>query len=741
MPNQQNDWQQLFEAITDQVAVIGLDHKIIAANHAVEHMTGLTADELVGKYCYEALHCSHDKPEDCPHFAMLHSSLPQPVEMAMEVHGSHYLVSISPIFDEKGKLLKTVHIARDVTSLKKEKFRNEEILRTAMDGFFLISRSGEFVDANVAASEITGYSRTELLGMNVVDIDVKYSSLELSKLMDEIVSKGATRSETLVQRKDGMIIDAELSVNFMADDAGQFIVFMKDITKRKNAERALKESEGKLNAIFNATQDGILVADAETKMFLTGNKRICEMLGYSLDEIITLGVGDIHPPKELSYVVSQFERQARKEIEVVLDLPVIRKDGSVFFADISSSPVEIDGKEFLVGGFRDATRRREVEERTRQAQKLEAIGTLASGIAHDFNNILSAILGYSELALLDISPDSTVNMEIKEVIKAGNRAKELVRQILTFSRRDRGEFSAQKIQIIAKEVLKLLRSTIPASIEIKQDIDDRCGTVLADPTQMHQLLMNLCTNSFHAMEQSGGVLQVILQEVTVAKQQKTIHSTLVPGLYVRLQVIDNGPGIEKEILAKIFDPYFSTKGEEKGTGLGLAVVLGIVESHEGRIQVESRPGEGTVFAVFFPVKEVEPEFVEKDVESYPKGQGHILFVDDEEVVADLGKKLLGTMGYTVVTKVSSVDALTAFRADPDAYDLVITDQTMPKMSGMELAQKMFEIRPDIPVILSSGYSSAGLKEDTRALGIRAFLLKPVSAEMFARTIRQVLGKE
>ncbi len=869
VPAQNDDWQQLFQVIEDQIVIIGLDHRIIAANPAVERATGLPAEKLVGQLCYEVLHCIHEAPQECPHSLLIQEKQPTSKEVEMEMLGGHYLLSISPLFNEAGELAKTIHVARDITTLKKEKLRNEEILHTAMDGFFLINRAGKFLDINEAACRITGYTRAELLEMAILDIDVKYTPPKLAAFMDEIAAQGGARFETLIKRKDGKVIDAELCTTYLEMDGGQFIVFMKDITerqlfltalqesekkfrtlfeaskdaiilsdvsgninllncaaeemfgygpgelighpltilmpeeyhhehlegmkrvsttdqsayvsqilefkgvkkngdefplelnitwweiggktyysgiirditKRKNAERALRESEAKLNAIFHAAQDGILVADAVTKMFLTGNKRICEMLGYGLNEISTLGVQDIHPPNELAFVIKQFERQANKEIEVAQDTPVLRKDGSVFFADISSSPVKFDEQEFLVGIFRDVTKRREVEAQSRQSQKLEAIGTLAGGIAHDFNNILSAILGYSELALQDISLDSIVHNEIEEVIKAGNRAKELVRQILTFSRQERGAFSVQKIQVIIKEVVKLLRSTIPTSIEIEQDIDDGCCAIHADPTQIHQLVMNLCTNAFHAMENSGGVLRITLQEIHTKKRVKTFHSYLEPGQYVRLQVVDTGAGIDKEVLNKIFDPYFSTKQKEKGTGLGLAVVHGIVETHGGNIEVESTLGKGVTFSIYFPATAESAKVDEVHVPSRFRGQGNVLFVDDEEALTGLGKKMLSQMGYEVTTEKSGVDALATFKKNPQHFDVIITDQTMPKMSGTDLAKKVFKIRPDMPVVLSSGYSTVVTDIDIKALGIKAFLLKPVSAEMFAQTLEHILGKK
>jgi PAS domain S-box-containing protein len=540
-------------------------------------------------------------------------------------------------------------------------------------------------------------------------------------------------------RKDGGEFPLELNISQWKSNGGlYFSGVIRDITERKDAEKSIRNSEAKLNAIFNSTLDGILVADTESKKFLTGNKAICEMLGYTLQELVELEVDDIHPAESLRYIHEQFELQARKEIKISAEIPVKRKDGTIFVADIVLSPMQISDKNFLIGVFRDATQRHEDEARIRQSQKLEAIGTLAGGIAHDFNNILAAILGYGELALEDSKQGTAVHDELQQVIKAGNRARELIKQILTLSRQTTMETSPQRIQVIVKEVLKLLRATIPTTIEIRQNIDNDCDPVLADPTQIHQILMNLCTNAFHAMEQTGGVLEVALQRIDLAETDERRMPELKPGRYVQLDVIDTGPGMIKDVMDHIFEPYYTTKPLGKGSGLGLAVVHGIVESHGGKIGCKSEPGSGTVFSVFLPVVEMTFETGYEKKPVLPTGNERILFVDDEESLALLGKKKLEPLGYTVFPVTSSTQALQMVQDSPQGYDLVITDQTMPRMSGEILAQKLFAIRPDIPVILCTGFSSVITEELAKSIGIKAFLIKPVDNQVLAETIRKVL---
>ena len=380
-----------------------------------------------------------------------------------------------------------------------------------------------------------------------------------------------------------------------------------------------------------------------------------------------------------------------------------------------------------------------LEVQLRQAQKMEAIGTLAGGIAHDFNNILAAIIGYAELAKDDIPADSPSSAMIDEVLKAGNRAKELVKHILSFSRKTGQERIPIQIHHIVNEALKLLRATIPTTIEIRRHIDSHCGNILADPVQMHQVLMNLCTNAAHSMEEKGeGVLEIRLEGDRLTADDLATEPTLTPGPYVRLSVSDTGTGIDKNHIDRIFDPYFTTKDVGKGSGMGLAVVHGIVKNHEGMLIVKSKVGEGTTFTVYFPRVEDEVRLESEDTGPPCGGTERILMVDDEEAMVDMTRRNLENLGYSVVTKTSSVAAYELFRSRPEAFDLVITDQTMPKLAGDQLSMKLMNIRPDIPIILCTGFSSKIDKERAEAVGIRAFAMKPVALKEFSKTIRQVL---
>jgi PAS domain S-box-containing protein len=384
--------------------------------------------------------------------------------------------------------------------------------------------------------------------------------------------------------------------------------------------------------------------------------------------------------------------------------------------------------------------RLKLQDQLAQAQKIESIGNLAGGIAHDFNNILFPIVGMSEMLLEDLPAGSLEHENAQVILDAGKRGGDLVKQILAFSRQTEHKVIPVRIQQILKEVLKLGRSTIPTDIEIAQDIQADCGMVMADPTQLHQIAMNLITNAYHAIEQTSGIISVQLKE-TILGREGLADSLLEPGRYALLSVSDTGCGIDPPLMKKIFDPYFTTKEQGKGTGLGLAVVYGIVKEHHGDIKVYSELGEGTTFKVYLPLMEKfsEAVFVGK-VKRDETGTERILLVDDEEPVAKLEKQMLERLGYRVTSRINSVAALEVFGAKPAAFDLVVTDMTMPNMTGNQLARELISIRPDIPIIICTGFSERISKEKAPDFGIKGFLMKPVVKSEMAKMVRKVLDE-
>ena len=419
-----------------------------------------------------------------------------------------------------------------------------------------------------------------------------------------------------------------------------------------------------------------------------------------------------------------------------------KKNGDLYEEEASISPVRDEDGAIVhfVAVKRDVTEEIKMERGLRQAQKMESIGTLAGGIAHDFNNILFPIIGYTEIVLEDLAEGSTARANLREVLAAAGRARELVQQILTFSRSDEQERKPLKMQIVVKEALKLIQSTLPATIEIVPNIDPDCKPVLADPTRIHQIVMNLCTNAYHAMMETGGKLEVSLRSVPVDPEGLDQNFGLRAGPALELAIRDTGLGMDRFTLGRIFDPYFTTKEPGKGTGMGLSVVHGIVKGCGGGIRVESEPGAGTAFRIYFPPIEMEPEpAAEPAPEAVIGGVEHILLVDDEVQIVEMERQMLERLGYTVTVRTSGVEALEVFRAAPDRFDLVVTDQTMPNLTGAALTRRLRSIRPDIPVILCTGFSEALTEEEARFLGVRAYLMKPVVKRQMARAIRRALS--
>ena len=410
------------------------------------------------------------------------------------------------------------------------------------------------------------------------------------------------------------------------------------------------------------------------------------------------------------------------------------------FAAASFPITDSTGATIFVHIAKDITGLIKMEERLRQSQKMEAIGTLAGGIAHDFNNILVPILGYGELALSRITPDNPLTSDLQQITTAALRAKDLVQQILAFSRQAPQERRPLRPHLVIKEALKLLRASLPTTIEIREEIATDCGTILADPTQLHQIVMNLCTNAYQAMRESGGILGVRLFKVTIGeKNSKVADSDLLPGNYVQLEVSDTGYGMRRETMERIFEPYFTTKDKGQGTGLGLSVVHGIVKGYQGQVSVYSEPGKGTCFHVYLPLIAEAPSLGESVPTSpLPTGSERLLVVDDETVITTMLEAILTNLGYQVTAVNNSEEALALIAHAPSTFDLLITDMTMPHLTGLELTTKVLAIRSDLPIILCTGFSELINKEQARALGIRAYLMKPVSVHELALAVRKAL---
>jgi PAS domain S-box-containing protein len=512
----------------------------------------------------------------------------------------------------------------------------------------------------------------------------------------------------------------------------------------------LMESEARFRKSFDYAASGIVLLDLEG-YFMDVNEFFLNMLGYTDHELFGHTIFDICHPEDAGAVSVSLERLKTGEIEFdSFEQRFLNQEGQTCWSLASTSLLqdsEGDPLHYILL-FQDLTDKKlaevekvKLEARLQQAQKMEAIGTLAGGIAHDFNNILSGIMGYAQLGLLEADPDSDIHRWLQGVQEACDRATELVRQILTFSRQGERERTPIQVCLIIKEALKLLRSTLPLKIDIQEKISSESAVILADSTQIHQLVMNLCTNAYHSMIEPGGTLEVILQPEELSPGARAQQFNLEPGPYLKLTISDTGCGMDDDTLNKIFDPYFTTKEADKGTGLGLSVVHGIVESHDGAISVHSQQGKGTRFEVLFPRAETEKKDENRGNQSIPTGTEKILFVDDEIAVAETGRSILKKLGYRVKAYTDPRKAFDEFRSHRDEFDLVITDMSMPHLTGEELSKQLMKIRPDIPILLCTGYSDQLDASSACAMGIRKYLLKPLETVALANIIREVLDDD
>jgi PAS domain S-box-containing protein len=518
--------------------------------------------------------------------------------------------------------------------------------------------------------------------------------------------------------------------------------------ERKRAQEALQESEERYRALYDQTPLMYFTVDSHL-MVLSVNQFGADLLGYGVHELVGMSVRAVVHEEDHTVVQLAVEQSLHGINRMPqIEFRKVKKDGTVLWVrETIQTILDPHQQKILLLSCEDITDRKRAEEalahsekQLRHTQKMEAIGTLAGGIAHDFNNILGAILGYSELALTQVSHDQRVKSYLEEVVTAGIRAKELVKQILAFSRRSDQEREAVDLKDIVKEALKMIRATLPATIEIRSSLEVDPAVLFADSTQIHQVVMNLCANAEYAMRKEGGILELVLTSVEITEKSVVEFPSVKPGTYLRLTIQDSGQGISARVLERIFEPFFTTKGSGEGTGLGLAVVHGVIVGHGGHISVSSVKGQGTTFTVLLPRLDVVLPAKTDKTEEWPKGSGRVLFVDDEDVLARWGEQLLTHLGYAVVAKTNPHEAVDLFRRQADQFNLVVTDQTMPTMNGEEFVRALQEIRKDIPIILCTGFSHIMTAEKAAQLGLTAFLMKPVSAAGLAHTVKDVLGE-
>ncbi len=651
------------------------------------------------------------------------------------------------LVDAKSDTVRVEGLLEDITLRRQADAELQAATRHWQETFNAMSEALAILDdryrilqCNRALQTITGKSEEEIIGRFAWEIvhGEPYAPARCA------CQRGSRMRETEIVELGRRIY--EIAVDPQFDEQGAisgYVHIMSDITEPEMSRRALRDAQQTFLTVLDSIDATIYVADMQTHEILFMNRRMKKTFhGDFTGQKCWRAFREKEAPctnctndqlvddqgKPTGPCVWEGHSKYTGKWYVNYDRAIKWIDGRIVRLQVATDITQIKNLE---------QERQRTESQLRQAQKMEAIGTLAGGIAHDFNNILSAILGYSELALDDAENNRPSAKYIREIIKAGGRARDLVHQILTFSRQTETESKPIQVRPIVKEALKLLRASLPSTIEIQQRIKSNV-IVEADPIQIHQVIMNLCTNAGHAMRDKGGVLYVGLTEETLSKEMAEAYHGLAPGSYLQIEVRDTGPGMSREIIDKIFDPYFTTKEKGEGTGMGLAVVQGIVQNCGGGLAVQSEPGKGAAFRIFLPsLQSVQPIEVQP-VEIIPGGNERILFVDDEPPLVDLSKKILERHGYRVTIRNSGIEAIELFKNHPYEFDLVITDMTMPHVTGDVLAQRMLSIRPDIPIIICTGYSEKITPELLETLQIKALVLKPIIRNEILLTVRQVL---
>ncbi len=783
--------QGIVYSIADWIWEVDCDGRYTYCSKKVKSLLGYTPEEMIGKTLFDSI-----APDDVKKIREVFNENVAQKKPIKDLENWNIrkneqrvclLTNGVPIIDKNGELLGFRGVDKDITENKLKDIdlrKSEEKFRTAFhtspSAFTLTSlEDGTFLDVNDGFTKLLGYSQEEVIGQSSFVLNTWNNLKDRERLVSGLKKNGVVENlEAELKGKDGQIINGLMSARILdIDNKKALLAITQDITEKKKIERdtqALVESTaGIIGQDFfditaanlcewlecDCTIIGEITSDGMVKsisMILDGesvNDYSYPLKGSPCEEAANEGYcvyaenvtaffpndTDLIDMDAVGYVGASLQGRTGEVTGVICcisrnKLSISKQTQDVMKIIAARISAEIGRK--VIEKEKD-----KLESQIGQNQKMESVGTLAGGIAHDFNNILFPILGHTEMLIEDVPKDSPFQDGLNEIYTGALRAKGLVKQILTFSRQENSELKLLKIQPIINEALKFIRATIPTTISIKQDLQADCGVIKADPTQIHQVIMNLATNASHAMEDTGGELNVRLKEIELGEYD-LINSDITPGNFACLKVTDTGKGMDKDLIKKIFDPFYTTKEKGKGTGMGLSVVHGIVNSMGGAIQVYSEPGKGTEFTVYVPVEKSYSEQQRTQVKKSIKGGNeHILLVDDEKSIIKMEEQMLKRLGYKVTSRISSIEALEAFRVNPAKFDLVITDMAMPNLSGDKLAVELIKIRSDIPILLCTGYSENTPQEKAASLSTKGFLMKPIVMKDLAQKIREVLDEK
>ncbi|MFZ5585437.1 MAG: PAS domain-containing hybrid sensor histidine kinase/response regulator [Thermodesulfobacteriota bacterium] len=632
--------------------------------------------------------------------------------------------------------------------LEASRSRYQALVESASDGIALFTFDQDMVpnhfqEVNQALCDLLGYTRAELMAMPPRQLLTEAARPAADARTREAAGAGRALFETTLRHANGQPIPVEISSHLLTlDGKPTSLSIVRDIRERRDTQAAM----ARLAAIVENSEDSIISIGLDG-VIQSWNRGAERLYGYTAAEAVGRHMSMAFPPGMQEEPGRILESIGQGRVLRNLEGVRLTKDGREVHVSLNITPVrDAEGRVAgLAAIARDITQqkaqeaeRESMRAQLRQAQKMEAVGTLAGGIAHDFNNILGAIMGYTEMAMQQVSPDGPLWSDLEQVLKAGERAKDLVGQILAFSRRAEQEPRALRLTPLVKEAHKLLQATLPGHVELSLAILTEDDLVLADPTQIHQVVMNLCTNAVQAMGPRRGRVELRLEQAAPDEADMAARPDLGSGPFLRLSVSDDGPGMEPQVLERVFDPFFTTKRPGEGTGLGLAVAHGIAQAHGGLLTARSQPGRGATFSLYLPRRAGAAEPAPPSEDGLPRGCERLLLVDDESALVDIAGRLLTSLGYAVSSRSNSTLALDDFRAAPLAFDLLITDYNMPGMSGLELARRIQAVRPGLPVILCTGYGHQLEREELAPAGVREVLAKPVLARQLAQAVRRVL---
>lgn len=649
------------------------------------------------------------------------------------------------LFSDRPHLL---FFIRNISERKKKEerlYRLINVVDQIGEGVATADLNGIITYVNQTWADMHGYSPQTLIGKHLsLFHSIEQNVNEVIPFNKKVMRTGYHSGEIGHKRSDGTLFFTYMTTTLQRDEMGKAIGFIgvaTDLSEQKRVEEALRESEIKFRHLYNLIPQPISLADLNGKI-IDVNEKFCQFLQLRRNEVIGKYI------IELGFPIEERQRfietlTANGEVSD-FEIDTLNKDGTPLQLLVYAKLIQIKGEFFTLSLFHDISTQRRLEAQLIQSQKMEAIGTLAGGIAHDFNNILSAVLGYIELSKINVDPDSKVFQYLEEMFKAANRAIELVRQILSISRQAEQKRKPVNLEIIIRDVIRLLKATLPVSISIHENINENIGLTEANSSQIHQVLMNLGTNAAQSMMEKGGQLTISLDREQIKTDEFARSINLKPGNYLKLIVSDTGHGIATENRKRIFDPYYTTKEKGMGTGLGLAVAQGIIQKHGGAITFTSELGKGADFYVYLPMldKASLNEFYkgEKQKIVLPVGKESILFVDDEETILHTGKEMLEYLGYSVTTCSKSLDALNLFKEEPCRFDLIISDMTMPEMNGDVLSRELMTVRPQVPIILCTGYNPQIDEDSAKKIGVKAFIFKPLTFQQLATIVRKALDE-